>query len=266
MANTARSLAMTHLYRRVAAHRTACMCMVFLGTVTFGAIVHAEDYAKSFNVSNRAHVRVVTNDGSVSISTGETKEVELRVEYKGYEINKTLHIDAHQQGDEIEVTARAVGKLHFSLSATTKLHIEIRMPKDGDLQVETGDGSIRANGVTGTIDLHSGDGSVTATSLNGTVRLRTGDGSIDASNLEGQCEAVSGDGRIRLSGRFDILNARSGDGSIDVGALHGSKLESGWNISSGDGSIEVALPIDLPVEIDASTGDGNIRSDIPIAV
>ena len=140
------------------------------------------------------------------------------------------------------------------------------MPKDADLEVRTGDGSIKANGVSGTIDLHSGDGSLTVSSLKGAVRLHTGDGSIEASDLDGKCDAVSGDGRIHLAGRFDVLSAKSGDGSVGVDALHGSKLESGWSISSGDGSIDVSLPGDLPVNIDASTGDGHISSDIPITV
>jgi DUF4097 and DUF4098 domain-containing protein YvlB len=96
--------------------------------------------------------------------------------------------------------------------------------------------------------------------------LHTGDGAIDGSDLDGKCDATSGDGRIRLTGRFDVLRAKSGDGSVDVGALHGSKLDSSWNIASGDGSVDVALPADLPVDIDASTGDGHISSDIPVTV
>ncbi len=132
------------------------------------------------------------------------------------------------------------------------------MPKDADLQVRTGDGSIKANGVSGTIDLHSGDGALSVSSLKGTVRLHTGDGSIEASDLDGKCDASSGDGRIRLSGRFDVLSAKSGDGSVGVEALHGSKLDSGWSIASGDGSIDVALPADLPANIEASSGDGRI--------
>jgi DUF4097 and DUF4098 domain-containing protein YvlB len=146
------------------------------------------------------------------------------------------------------------------------LRIEVRMPKNADLQVRTGDGSIKANDLSGTIDLHSGDGSLTVGSLKGAVRLHTGDGTIEGRDLDGKCDATSGDGRIRLTGRFDVLSARSGDGSVGVEALHGSKLDSTWSITSGDGSIDVALPADLPVNIDASTGDGHISSDIPITM
>jgi len=253
------------LFKRVTA-RSAGICVALLSAAAFANAVHAEEYAKSYSVSNRANVRVDTNDGSVSITTGDTKQVEFRVEYQGYELNKNLTIESHQQGDEVELSARIPHGWHFSLGTIRKLHIEVRMPKAGDLQVKTGDGTIKAGGLSGNIDLNSGDGNLTVNSLMGVVRLRTGDGSIEGSDLDGSCDAVTGDGHIRLTGRFDVLRAKSGDGRIDVGALHGSKLDSVWSIGSGDGSIDVALSNDLPVEIDASTGDGQISSDIPITV
>jgi len=256
---------MTRPYKRTTVHRSAII-WAFLATGLFAASVHADDYAKSFTVSNRASVRVDTNDGSVSVITGDTKQVEFRVEYHGYVLNKSLNIESSQQGDEVELTARIPHTWHFSIGTMRRLHIEVRMPKDADLQVRTGDGSIKAVGLSGTIDLHSGDGSLIVRSLKGAVRLHTGDGTIEGSDLDGKCDATSGDGRIRLTGRFDVLSVRSGDGSVGVEALHGSKLDSGWNISSGDGGIDVAIPGDLPVNIDASTSDGHISSDIPITM
>jgi hypothetical protein len=257
---------MTPPYKRIIVHRSASICVALLAAGPLAATVHAEDYAKSFSVSNRANVHVDTNDGSVTVTTGDSKQVEFRVEYRGYVADKTLRLESHQQGDEIDLTARIVNKIQFSLGGTRRLHIEVRMPKNADLRVVSGDGAIKANGLSGTIDLHSGDGSVTVNSLMGVVRLHTGDGAIEATDLEGKCDAVSGDGHIRLTGRFDVLRAKSGDGRIDVNALRGSKMESGWSISSGDGGIEVALPSDLPADVDASTNDGHVSSDIPITV
>jgi len=257
---------MTPLYKQMIAPRSASICMAFLAAGSFAAAVHAEDYAQSFNVANRAKVHVDTNDGSVTITTGDSHQVEFHVEYHGYELNKSLTIESHQQGDEVELNARIPHGWHFSLGTIRRLHIEVRIPKTADLEVNTGDGAIKANDLSGAIDLHSGDGSLTVNSLKGDVRLHTGDGSIEGNDLDGKCDAVSGDGRIRLAGRFDVLRAKSGDGSIGVVAGHGSKLDSGWSITSGDGSIEVALPSELRADIEASSGDGHISSDIPITV
>jgi putative adhesin len=257
---------MTLLFKRTTIHRPLIIGMALFATGLFAAAAHADDYAKTYTVSNRATVRVDTDDGSVNVTTSDTKEVEFRVEYQGYVLEKSLHIDSSQHGDEVELVARIPHGFHISLGMMRRLHIEVRMPKDADLQVKTGDGSIKANNVSGTIDLRSGDGALTVSSLKGSIRLHTGDGSIEASDLDGKCDASSGDGRIRLTGRFDVLSARSGDGSVGVEALRGSKLDSSWSITSGDGSIDVALAPDLPANIEASSGDGRITTDIPITM
>jgi hypothetical protein len=260
------SSAMTALNKRITLHRSALIGMALLATGLFSATANADDYTKSFTVSGRANVRVDTNDGAVTVTTSDTKQVEFRVEYQGYTLNKSLEIESNQHGDEVELIARLPRGLHLSIGMIRRLHIEVRMPKDADLQVRTGDGSINAGSVSGTIDLHSGDGAINVSSLKGSIRLHTGDGSIDASDLDGKCDASSGDGHIRLSGRFDVLSAKSGDGSVSVDALRGSKLDSSWSIVSGDGRIDVALPGDLAANIEASSGDGHITSDIPITI
>jgi hypothetical protein len=257
---------MTPLNKRTLVRRPLIIGMALLATGLFAATVHADDYTKTFTVSNRANVRVDTNDGSVVVTTSDTKEVEFRVEYQGYTLGKSLEIESSQHGDEVELIARIPHGFHISLGVMRRLHIEVHMPKDADLQVRTGDGSIRANDLSGTIDLHSGDGSLTVGTLKGSVRLHTGDGSIEGSDLDGKCDASSGDGRIRLAGRFDVLSAKSGDGSIGIEARHGSKLDSSWSITSGDGGIDVAVPADLPANIEASSGDGRITTDIPITM
>jgi DUF4097 and DUF4098 domain-containing protein YvlB len=257
---------MTPLYKSFNFHRPALIGTALLAAGLFATAAHADDYAKTYTVANRANVHVDTDDGSVTVTTSDTKEVEFRVEYQGYTLDKSLRIDSSQHGDEVELTARIPHGFHIALGMMRRLHVEVRMPKDADLQVRTGDGSIKVNNVSGTVDLHSGDGAINVSSLKGSVRIHTGDGSIEASEMDGKCDATSGDGRIRLSGRFDVLSAKSGDGSVGVEAQHGSKLDSSWSVYSGDGSIEVALPPDLPVNIEASSGDGHISTDIPITM
>ena len=60
------------------------------------------------------------------------------------------------------------------------INVALRVPKQADLDVHTGDGSIEAQPVSGHLDLSTGDGSITADGLQGAIRLHTGDGSIRA--------------------------------------------------------------------------------------
>jgi DUF4097 and DUF4098 domain-containing protein YvlB len=241
--------------------------------------------SKTYTVSGRANVRIDTNDGSVRVTTSDTKTVEFRVDYEGYELDKNLHIESRQNGDQVELVARVTGHWGFSWGTHgRRLRIEVRMPKDADLNahtgdgsveassingnvaVETGDGSVRANNLTGTIDLHTHDGSINVDTLKGDIKLRTGDGSIEGRDLDGKLEADSGDGHIRVAGRFDGLLIKTGDGSVDTRVLPGSKMASSWNIHTGDGSVDLVLPGDFQANIDASTGDGHISVGLPVTV
>src|SRR6202521_2886835 len=229
----------------------------------------AEEWTKSYTISGsgRANVRVDTNDGSVRIATTDSKQVEFVVDYVGYQLDKNLHIESRQDGDHVELSARVSGHWGFSWGGNHRnVRIEVRMPRDADLQVDTGDGSVRCEAVNGDVDVDTGDGSITLEGAKGEVRLRTGDGHIDARNVDGKLDATSGDGHIKIDGRFDALNIKTGDGSIDAHVLPGSKLVSGWSIHTGDGSVDLVLPGELQANIDASTNDGRISLGIPVTV
>jgi hypothetical protein len=246
--------------------------------------LRAEDWTKSYSVSGRANVRVDTNDGAVQVYTGESKQVEFRVLYEGYEINKTLHVDSRQDGDSVQITARVSGHWGFGWSKSRRMKIEVRMPKDADLnintgdgsvdtqsisgrvKIHTGDGSVRAQSVSGDVDIDTGDGSITLEGAKGEIRLHTGDGHVEARDLDGRVNASSGDGHITISGRLDALDIKTGDGSINARVQPGSKVASSWSIRTGDGSVDVVLPPDLQANIDASTNDGHISLGIPLTV
>jgi hypothetical protein len=274
---------MNALPHRSTAIRLGVAWAALLAASALGA--RAEEIVKPFTVNGRANVRVETNDGSVRVTTGDSKQVEFRVEYHGFELGKNLHIDAHQDGDKVELIARDT--MHWGISwgrNSNRLHIEVRMPREGDLNVHsgdgsvevesvtgtvkvyTGDGSVKANTLAGNIDLHTNDGSITVDALKGDIRLHTGDGSIEARDLDGKVDADSGDGHIRIAGRFDALNVKTGDGSVDTRVQSGSKMASSWTIRTGDGSVDLVLPSDFQTNIDASTGDGHISLGIPVTV
>ncbi|HEY1424145.1 MAG TPA: DUF4097 family beta strand repeat-containing protein [Candidatus Acidoferrum sp.] len=240
---------------------------VLAGLLAAGA-AQAEEWTKSYTVSGRARVRVDSNDGAVRVTTnGDAKQVEFRVIYSGYTMDKNLTITTKQDGDAVEVSART--RSGFSLGwggMHRSLRIEVRMPHDADLNVDTGDGSVESDAISGSVDIHTGDGHIRLDGAKGDIRLRTGDGSIEGRDLDGKLDATSGDGHITLDGRFDTLNIKTGDGSITARANPGSKVASSWNVHTGDGSVTMSLPGDLQANIDASTNDGRISLGIPVMV
>jgi hypothetical protein len=229
------------------------------------APVQADEWSHQYPVKGRPDLHVKTDDGSVRITTDAASEIDARVTTEGWRIAPgEVTITESQTGDRVDIEVRLPKER--SGSGRRSVAVVLRMPKQADLDVQTGDGSIEVQPVSGRVSLSTGDGSITADGLQGELRLHTGDGSIRATGLSGRLKADTGDGSMHVRGRFDVLDLRTGDGGIDAAAEPGSKVEAAWSLRSGDGSITLRVPEGLGAELDAQTGDGSISVDKPVTV
>ena len=148
----------------------------------------------------------------------------------------------------------------LSLRVSTSGHIEAHFE---DEDVEESDVHFRQNGSR--VDLRVDDESDLNLDVpvSTAVKMATGDGDIDIISFDGTVEACSNDGSIDARGRFDRLQLTTDDGQIEVEALAGSRMASEWKLHTGDGSITIRLPRDFAADLDAATGDGHIRIDLP---
>src|ERR1700738_1437087 len=232
----------------------------------FAPRANGEEWSKTFAISGRPQLHVSADDASLRVVTSETKQIEMRVEYTGYKLDRDLRVDGRQDGDRVELIVRS--NTHFNLfnHGPRSIHVEIHMPKNADVQLQTGDGSVEASSLAGKVEVMNGDGHTPLSGIQGDIHLKTGDGHIEGRDLDGSLDASTGDGSLNISGRFDSLNLKTGDGSINAQARAGSKIVSGWTVHTGDGSIDLVVPSDLQANIDARTNDGHISLGIPVTV
>lgn len=211
---------------------------------------HAEEYSKSYTVSGSPEVHVHVDDSSVRVVTANSQNVEFNVKRSGsaaLALGGGVKIESHQDGDRVELTV--VHKPSFVIGFSGKrLETEVRMPRQGHLEIESVDGAIVVDGLKGEVRLHSTDGSVTVT------------------HFDGSCDISSTDGSLRVDGRFDALNLKTTDGSVFARIAAGSKMNSAWTIHSVDGSLDVSLPLNFQANIHASTMDGSIKLALPVTV
>lgn len=265
--------------------RIAAPCLFMIATLA-GAQAKAmtEEYSKSYTVSGPATVRINADESNVRVITSDTDQVEFRVTSEGFsaiKIGGKLRIDSRQSGNEVELSVRMSPQLTLLLN-TKRFNTEVRMPKNADLRIETGDGrvelsnlngnivvhtsdgAIHASQLTGSMELRTRDGDIIADSLTGAIRLHSGDGKIDGTDLDGKCEASGRDGSVHVAGRFDSLDIKSGNGAIVATAQPGSKMSSRWSIAASDGSVTLEVPKDIQANLDARTRDGHISLGIPV--
>jgi DUF4097 and DUF4098 domain-containing protein YvlB len=232
-----------------------------------GHIVREE---KRFTVTGRPELKLNTFDGSIEIRAGSEKAVVVEIEKRGPtpEAIEQLAIETHQDGDRIEVTVKRPRReavlIGFGrISPTAKLIVT--MPRDGNINARSGDGSIRIERVRGVIDLNTGDGSVRASDIAGQVTINTGDGSVTVDNAEGDLDVNTGDGSVSVAGKLGAVKLHTSDGSITFRAESGTTMRSDWSIDTGDGGVALYLPSDFAAEVDARTGDGTIRSELKLS-
>jgi DUF4097 and DUF4098 domain-containing protein YvlB len=206
----------------------------------------ADQWSKNFSVGAAPELRIETSDANVILKTANVKTIEARVYTSGWRIGPgDVHVMDHQTGDRVEIEVK-VPQLHFSWG-NRSIRIEVQIPTTAKVEVRTGDGNIRADG------------------LHGPSRLVTHDGNIDGEGFDGVLEASSGDGNIRVRGKFSELNLRSGDGNIEAEVAAGSHMASGWSVHTGDGGVTLRLPDGFAANLDAHTGDGRITVDVPLS-
>ncbi len=180
------------------------------------------------------------------------------------------------------------------------------LPTQTSLTLSTSDGSIDVSNITGTVDAKTSDGGIEVRDIDGDTRLRTSDGRIVGARVKAQTfDCHTSDGSIRLSDvtagslradtsdgsitlenvRADTATVRTIDGSIrwqdavaariechsSDGAIQVEYAPEGpkapdIRITASEGGITLVTPPELSAQIDASTNDGSINTDLPITI
>jgi hypothetical protein len=249
----------------------AVMASILLtgGCVVVDSQGHIARDEKRFTVSGAPDLHLTTFDGAIEIKPGDDSQVVVEIEKRGptqEEIDK-LQVDVKQDGNRIDVEVkRPAREVVFGFGhMTPTARLIVTMPKSGNVIASSGDGSIRIERVKGHIELRTGDGSIKANSIGGDVTLHTGDGSVALDGITGRLDLQTSDGSVTVAGQPAVAKVHTGDGSITFRAESGVEMKDDWSFTSGDGSVSLYLPSDFSAELDASTGDGSVHSELTVA-
>jgi hypothetical protein len=220
---------------------------------------------RQFTVTGTPDVRLVTFDGAIEVRAWDRPEVYVEIEKRGrsQQVIDSIEVKAEQDGNKVTVEARRAGpterSVHIGFHVSPSARLIASVPRQANLVIETADGSVVIERVTGRMDVRTGDGSITGESLNGQLRLHTGDGSVKLTDVEGRLDADTGDGGMTIDGKLAGLRAVTGDGSITVRLDGGSVMAEDWEVRTGDGGISIELPDAFDANLEAHTGDGFVR-------
>src|SRR5215472_1955132 len=213
----------------------AVLCLCLAGV----SPAHADEWSKTYTITGKPDLRVETSDANITVDTWDQKTIEARITTTHWKIgdNGITVLDRHN-GDAVEIEVRFPHR-HFVVDIGTR-HVEIviHMPREGNVNLHTGDGRIRLSNVKGDMDLD------------------TSDGSQEIDGVDGALRAHSGDGHIEASGRFDRLDLSTGDGSVQLQVPE--RLSADVDLHTGDGGIR----LDLPLTVEGKMGEKNIHGKL----
>ena len=260
------------------------------GPATFAGSMHHADFAAApvEPLAAGETPQVAIDDAASRVSVGVSNDGLVHVrdltQMRGAIFSTSsypqLRVTRTADGVRIERSARrhfSVELFDFSAEA-----IQVDVPSGSHVQIARCSGA-DVNGITGGVNVQSQDGHVNLSDLRGTVDASS-DGYLTATNVRGDRLAMeSSDGHLTLAdvsvgslvartheGRIEannltIAGARpdatlhSDDGPLRVAGTFGPN--GSYEVSTDDGSVNLRVPQDSDLAIDASTGNGRIDVD-----
>jgi hypothetical protein len=207
--------------------------------------------------------------GGINVTESRGDEVEVRADKqlrgRGDPADITFDVQETSSGATICTVYRGESACDDSGFNNTRfsVHYTVAMPRGLRLRASTGNGELSVERAGSEVDLHTGNGGIRIGQTEGRVVAATGNGDVEVEGARGPVRASTGNGRIFVATSAGPVSATTGNGDIDV-RMQSVASSGDMEFRSGSGAVRVTLPADFNGEIDASTGNGELRTDFAI--
>jgi predicted membrane protein len=241
-----------------------CCCVVAVGAAVAGLYAFpisqetgvgrvAERTEQSFTVGDAPTLEVDNFAGDVTVRSGGGGEIRVIVTKRAASDSQLdrISVDVSEQADGVRVQTSHPGTSIGGVS----VQLEILVPGDARLELDTGAGNVAVDGVQGEVSARSGAGNVRVRGAAGLVDLEVGAGEIDyEGDPQGDCTFTNNVGNVTLRLPEDVnaeVRLTTGVGNVDLG---------GFDVEGEVGRTEVDGVIGTGEEanIEARTGAGNV--------
>ncbi|MBD3288989.1 DUF4097 family beta strand repeat protein [candidate division KSB1 bacterium] len=284
--------------------------MLFLIAIfAFTATAAEEEIKKNFDVKAGQLFTLKADFGAVNVNSWGKNDVQVvvrketnrRSDKEAKELFEYYEVDFRQDSRGVTVIAEYTGpKNWFGRSHDMRVHFNVTVPREFDLDVNTSGGSIEVSDIEGHVDVNTSGGyiklgsiggkvdaktsggSISLRGSEGTALLKSSGGSIDIGNVDGDVTAKTSGGTISVDGAKGNADVSTSGGGLNLANIRGNvngstsggsitaellgKLDRDCTLKTSGGGINVYLNKNIEVTIDARTSGGHVSCDFPVTV
>ncbi|MDQ7050402.1 MAG: hypothetical protein Q9M92_13075 [Enterobacterales bacterium] len=221
---------------------------------------------KSFEVKAGGDLYVNSDSGKISVQAWDKKQVQVKVTKKARKGSyvESFKVNLEQNGNDISIEGFG------EWNTRVKVSYQIKVPKNFNLNLETGGGAIEigdmsgmikaetsggaikvGNIAKGSVDVDTSGGRIEIGNVKGNVKAETSGGAIVIGHVSGKTSLDTSGGSIKVASAGDKLEAETSGGSIKIGPS-----KSDVKVGTSGGSIKIAMS---QGNVEAETSGGQIR-------
>ena len=241
---------------------------------------------KSFAVTPGGVLKVDSNVASAEIVTGDSKNVQVRLERKpndryqreNDELLKELNLEMVEANNTVRLIARVPDDrkremhsipLAFRIVVPRKFNVDVRTlgsssvgDLDGVAKVSTAGGGLKLGNITGSVVARSAGGGITVGDVGADLDATTAGGSLRVGKVAGRVTASAAGGSVTIDEANELVEATATGGSVKVLVLQPPRTDT--EVTATGGSIDLRLADSTAARVDAACIGGRIRSDFAI--
>ena len=214
-------------------------------------------------------------NGPIEVRPSSGNTVELRAEKRpkggadvtdvGFEVRKSSNGDVSICSTQNEDSCEGDHHSDNGWRRQVTVSMTVLIPRNLRLRVATGNGALSVEGAGSEVQASTGNGRVHIGETQGLVRVSTGNGDVDVRNAKASVHVSTGNGNVDVVTVEGPVEVSSGNGDIDV-RMSALRAKEDMAFHTGSGDVKLTLPANYNGELDASTGNGTIRSEFDLKI
>jgi beta-lactamase regulating signal transducer with metallopeptidase domain/DUF4097 and DUF4098 domain-containing protein YvlB len=227
---------------------------------TVGAVAPAADSIVDKTLSARAGEAISIDldmGGDIVVQSWDQPQVRARVTLSGDQSHETS-VDFERAGAGLELRARPMRRRNNARNSNT---VELWVPRQFDVHVQSAGGAIRVTGVEGHFTGRTGGGAIILQDVKGEASLTTGGGEVLVSDSRLDGTVTTGGGKAIVASVTGNVRVSSGSGPVVRGGTAVREIGVGGNATGRRPLIVIdGVTVDDPTSITSAGGDHRFES------